>query len=89
MSLVGMVFIVCALIVLFDVIATWLEKNKIVDFSKNESLRKSVELVEKMTAPVYNKIYESLPEKYRTASVKELIPCGVFIVFAVIGQFMW
>ena len=32
MSLIGLIFIVCSLIVLFDIVTSWLESNKIVDF---------------------------------------------------------
>jgi len=89
MSLVGLVFIVCALLVLFDIVTSLLENNKIMDFSKNETLRKSVDLVKKMTAPVYQKVSDSLPEKYRSFAGVSIVPLILFIVLAVIGQMMW
>lgn len=89
MSLIGLIFIVCSLIVLFDIVTSWLESNKIVDFSKNESLHKSVELVKKVTMPIYKKVSDSLPEKYRSLGGVDIVPVAIFFVLAVLGQMMW
>ncbi|MCI5544650.1 MAG: YggT family protein [Azospirillum sp.] len=89
MSLIGLIFIVCSLIVLFDIVTSWLESNKIVDFSKNESLHKSVELVKKVTTPIYKKVSDSLPEKYRSLGGVDIVPVAIFFVLAVLGQMMW
>ena len=89
MSLIGLIFIVCSLIVLFDIVTSWLESNKIVDFSKNESLHKSVELVKKVTTPIYKKVSDSLPEKYRSLGGVDIVPVAIFFVLAGLGQMMW
>ena len=89
MSLIGLIFIVCSLIVLFDIVTSWLESNKIVDFSKKESLHKSVELVKKVTTPIYKKVSDSLPEKYRSLGGVDIVPVAIFFVLAVLGQMMW
>ena len=89
MSLIGLIFIVCSLIVLFDIVTSWLESNKIVDFSKNESLHKSDELVKKVTTPIYKKVSDSLPEKYRSLGGVDIVPVAIFFVLAVLGQMMW
>ena len=59
------------------------------DFSKNESLHKSVELVKKVTTPIYKKVSDSLPEKYRSLGGVDIVPVAIFFVLAVLGQMMW
>ncbi|MBR1648976.1 MAG: YggT family protein [Alphaproteobacteria bacterium] len=88
MTLVGFVLVVCSLLVLFDIVAGILKAYNVVDFSKNEGLKKAVDFVGKMTAPVYGKVSESLPEKYRKLGGVEVAPLLVFIVLAIIGQLM-
>ena len=88
MSLVGFVFIVCALIVLFDMVVSVFKKYKMVDFEKNEILHKTVDFVSKLTSPVYEKVTEILPEKYRTVGGYNIVPLLIFVVLAVLGQLM-
>jgi len=88
MSLVGLVFMVCALIVLFDMVVALLQNYKVVDVSKNEGLKKAVDVVGKITKPVYDKVAEVIPEKYRVVSGINLIPLLVFIVLSVLGQML-
>ncbi len=88
MGLVGLVFIIYALIVLFDIIAKVLKNCKVTDLSKNETTKKVVELCGKLTAPVYEKVTEVLPEKWRKFGEYESAPIIIFIVLAVLGQMM-
>ncbi|MBP5399736.1 MAG: YggT family protein [Alphaproteobacteria bacterium] len=89
MSLVGFVFIVCALIVLFDMVVSLFKKYKMFDFSKNEIMQKTVDFVSKLTSPVYEKVTEVLPEKFRTVLGFNIVPLLIFIVLAVLGQWMF
>lgn len=88
MGLVGLVFIIYALIVLFDIIVTVLKNCKVTDLAKNETTKKAVELCGKLTAPVYEKVTETLPEKWRKFGEYESAPVIIFIVLAVLGQMM-
>ena len=88
MSLVGFVFIVCALIVLFDMVISVFKKYKVFDFSKNEILQKTVDFVSKITSPIYAKVAEALPERFHTVLGINAIPLIIFIVLAVLGQLM-
>ena len=88
MGLVGLVFIIYALIVLFDIIVNVLKTCKVTDLSKNEATKKAVELCGKLTAPVYAKVSEVLPEKWRKLGEYETAPVIIFIVLAVLGQMM-
>ena len=89
MSLVGLVFIVCALIVLCDMIVSLFKKYKMFDFEKNEVVHKTVDFISKLTSPVYEKVTEVLPEKYRTVLGFNIVPLLIFVVLAVLGQWMF
>lgn len=88
MGLVGLLFIVYALIVLFDIVVTILKDCKVTDLSKNESTKKVVELCGKLTSPVYAKVAEVIPEKWRKLGEFEIVPLLIFIVLSVLGQMM-
>ncbi len=88
MSLVGFVFIVCALIVLCDMVVSLFKKYKMFDFSKNEIVQKTVDFISKLTSPVYAKVAEALPERFHTILGMNAIPLIIFIVLAVLGQLM-
>lgn len=88
MSLVGFVFIVCALIVLFDMVVSLFKKYKMFDFDKNEILHKTVDFVSKLTSPVYAKVAEALPERFHNILGVNVVPLLIFIVLAILGQLM-
>ena len=88
MGLVGLIFIIYALIVLFDIIVELLKTCNVVDLSKNEGTKKAVELCNKLTAPVYAKVSEVLPEKWRKLGEFETAPLLIFIVLSILGQMM-
>jgi len=89
MSLIGFIFIVCALIILFDMVVALFKKYKMFDFEKNEVMHKTVDFVSKLTTPVYEKVTELLPEKYRTVGGYNVVPLLLFVVLAVLGQWMF
>jgi hypothetical protein len=88
MGLVGLIFIVYALIVLFDILVQLLKNCNVVDLGKNDSTKKAVELCNKLTAPVYSKVTEVLPEKWRKLGEFETAPLLIFIVLSILGQMM-
>ena len=51
-------------------------------------MKKAVDVVGKITKPVYDKVAEVIPEKYRVVSGVNLVPLLVFIVLSVLGQMM-
>jgi len=88
MFLVGFVLMIYSLIVLFDIIANLLKNHKVVETEKNENFKKAVDLTGKLTKPVYEKVSEVIPEKYRKFLGIDVVPLMVFVVLAVLGQLM-
>ena len=65
-----------------------LEKHNVIDSTKNETLKKLMDLAGKMTNPVYAKVTELLPEKYRVVAGIESAPILLFLVMSILGQMM-
>ena len=57
MSLIGLVLFLYSVIVLFEIVTRMLEKHNVIDSTKNETLKKLMDLAGKMTNPVYAKVF--------------------------------
>ena len=88
MSLIGLVLFLYSVIVLFEIATRMLEKHNVIDSTKNETLKKLMDLAGKMTNPVYAKVTELLPEKYRVVAGIESAPILLFLVLSILGQMM-
>lgn len=88
MSLIGLVLFLYSVIVLFEIVTRMLEKHNVIDSTKNETLKKLMDLAGKMTNPVYAKVTELLPEKYRVVAGIESAPILLFLVLSILGQMM-
>jgi hypothetical protein len=88
MSLIGLVLFLYSVIVLFEIATRMLEKHNVIDSTKNETLKKLMDLAGKMTNPVYAKVTELLPEKYRVVAGIESAPILLFLVMSILGQMM-
>ena len=88
MSLIGLVLFLYSVIVLFEIVTRMLEKHNVIDSTKNETLKKLMDLAGKMTNPVYAKVTELLPEKYRIVAGIESAPILLFLVMSILGQMM-
>ena len=88
MSLIGLVLFLYSVIVLFEIVTRMLEKHNVIDSAKNETLKKLMDLSVKMTNPVYAKVTELLPEKYRVVAGIESAPILLFLVLSILGQMM-
>ncbi|MBR5482595.1 MAG: YggT family protein [Alphaproteobacteria bacterium] len=88
MSLIGLVLFLYSVIVLFEIVTRMLEKHNVIDSTKNETLKKLMDLAGKMTNPVYAKVTELLPEKYRVVAGIESAPILLFLVMSILGQMM-
>ena len=88
MSLIGLVLFLYSVIVLFEIVTRMLEKHNVIDSTKNETLKKLMDLAGKMTNPVYAKVTELLPEKYRVVAGIESAPILLFLVRSILGQMM-
>lgn len=88
MSLIGLVLFLYSVIVLFEIVTRMLEKHNVIDSTKNETLKKLMDLAGKMTNPVYAKVTELLPEKYRVVTGIESAPILLFLVLSILGQMM-
>lgn len=88
MSLIGLVLFLYSVIVLFEIVTRMLEKHNVIDSTKNETLKKLMDLAGKMTNPVYAKVTELLPEKYRVIAGIESAPILLFLVLSILGQMM-
>ncbi|MBP3545919.1 MAG: YggT family protein [Alphaproteobacteria bacterium] len=88
MSLIGLVLFLYSVIVLFEIATRILEKHNVIDSTKNETLKKLMDLAGKMTNPVYAKVTELLPEKYRVVAGIESAPILLFLVLSILGQMM-
>lgn len=88
MSLIGLVLFLYSVIVLFEIATRILEKHNVIDSTKNETLKKFMDLAGKITNPVYAKVTELLPEKYRVIAGVESAPILLFLVLSILGQMM-
>lgn len=88
MSLIGLVLFLYSVIVLFEIVTRMLEKHNVIDSTKNETLKKLMDLAGKMTNPVYAKVTDLLPEKYRVIAGIESAPILLFLVLSILGQMM-
>ena len=88
MSLIGLVLFLYSVIVLFEIVTRMLEKQNVIDSTKNETLKKLMDLAGKMTNPVYAKVTDLLPEKYRVVAGIESAPILLFLVMSILGQMM-
>ena len=88
MSLIGLVLFLYSVIVLFEIVTRMLEKHNVIDSTKNETLKKLMDLAGKMTNPVYAKVTELLPEKYRVVAGIESAPILLFLGMSILGQMM-
>ena len=88
MSLIGLVLFLYSVIVLFEIVTRMLEKHNVIDSTKNETLKKFMDLAGKMTNPVYAKATDLLPEKYRVIAGIESAPILLFLVLSILGQMM-
>ena len=88
MSLIGLVLFLYSVIVLFEIATRMLEKHNVIDSTKNETLKKLMDLAGKMTNPVYAKVTDLLPEKYRVIAGIESAPILLFLVMSILGQMM-
>ena len=88
MSLIGLVLFLYSVIVLFEIVTRMLEKHNVIDSTKNETLKKLMDLAGKMTNPVYAKVTDLLPEKYRVVAGIESAPILLFLVMSILGQMM-
>ncbi len=88
MSLIGLVLFLYSVIVLFEIATRMLEKHNVIDSTKNETLKKLMDLAGKMTNPVYAKVTDLLPEKYRVIAGIESAPILLFLVLSILGQMM-
>ena len=88
MTLIGLVLLLYSVIVLFEIVTRMLEKHNVIDSTKNETLKKLMDLAGKMTNPVYAKVTELLPEKYRVVAGIESAPILLFLVMSILGQMM-
>ena len=88
MSLIGLVLFLYSVIVLFEIATRMLEKHNVIDSTKNETLKKLMDLAGKMTNPVYAKVTDLLPEKYRVVAGIESAPILLFLVMSILGQMM-
>lgn len=88
MTLIGLVLLLYSVIVLFEIVTRMLEKHNVIDSTKNETLKKLMDLAGKMTNPVYAKVTDLLPEKYRVVAGIESAPILLFLVMSILGQMM-